>query len=84
MGLLRNEEKLLKRLFQKRKNDLELAIVHALKVAETQEIKGHIIDDLTINVNKNRKEVLELERLEKRIFEELYKFAKTDTQKTAK
>lgn len=73
MGLLKKEEKLLKRLFQKRKNDLELAIVHSLKHAEAVEAKGNLAEIMTVTVNKYRKEIYELQHLEARIFKELYK-----------
>lgn len=83
MGLLKKEEKLLKRLFQKRKNDLELCIVQGLRHAESVEAKGNLAEIMTVTVNKYRQEIFELQNLEARLFRELYKHeAKNNPRKT--
>lgn len=83
MGLTRKEEKLLKRLFQKRMNDLELAIIHAIKQAEGQEMKGNVVETLQNTIAKFRLEFSNLKQLEERVFWEINKHeAKNDTRKT--
>lgn len=74
MGLTKKEEKLLKRLFQKRKNELELAIIHSLKQADAIEAKGAVVETITVTINKYRREVFELQGLERKLFRELYKY----------
>ena len=83
MSLTKKEEKLLKRLFQKRKNDLELAIVHGLKHAEAVEAKGNLAEIMTVTVNKYRQEIFELQNLEARLFRELYKHEPKDNSRKA-
>lgn len=81
MGLTKKEEKLLKRLFQKRKNDLELTIVHGLKHAEAVEAKGNLAEIMSVTVNKYRREIFELQNLEARLFRELYKHEPKDNSR---
>jgi hypothetical protein len=78
MGLTKKEEKLLKRLFQKRKNDLELAITHAIKQAEGQEQKGNVLETLQTTIAKFRLEVVQLNMLEERVFWEITKHENKD------
>ncbi len=83
MGLTRKEEKLLKRLFQKRKNDLELSIIHSIKQAEGQEQKGNVLETLQTTIAKFRLEVVQLNMLEERVFQEINKHeAKNDSRQT--
>ncbi len=74
MGLLKKEEKLLKRLFQKRINEVEGYISHNQHRADAIEAKGAVLDTITLTIEKYRRELNELKYLEAKIFRELYKY----------
>lgn len=78
MGLLKKEEKLLKRLFQKRKSELQSFVTHNLKTLESKEAKGHLAESLKITMSRHVQEINELTRLEAKIFKELYKHEATN------
>jgi len=83
MGLLKKEEKLLTRLFQKRKRELQNFVTNNMKTLESKEAKGHLAETITITMNRHIKEINDLTRLEAKIFREIDKFGNTnDTQQT--
>jgi len=78
MGLLKKEEKLLKRLFQKRKNELQGFITNNLKTLEKKDSKGHLAETITITMNRHIREMNDLTRLEAKIFREIDKYGETN------
>lgn len=85
MGLLKKEEKLLKRLFQKRKNELQGFVTNNLKTLESKEAKGHLAESLKITMSRHVQEINELTRLEAKIFKEINKYeAANNSQQTTR
>lgn len=80
MGLLKKEEKLLKRLFQKRKSELQAFVSNNLKTLDSKEAKGHLLETLTITMNRHKQEINDLTRLEAKIFKEIYKYEAANTR----
>ena len=78
MGLMKKEEKLLKRLFQKRRNELQAYITHTIQTMEKVESKAKLADSLTLTLIRHQKELFELNHLEKKVFAEVYKFEATN------
>ena len=83
MGLLKKEEKLLKRLFQKRKNELQGFITHNLKTLESKEANKHLTETITITMNRYIKEINDLTRLEAKVFKEIDKYGHTKDSQQA-
>ena len=85
MGLLKKEEKLLKRLFQKRKNELQGFVTNNLKTLESKEAKGHLAESLKITMSRHVQEINELTRLEAKVFKEINKYeAANNPQQTTR
>jgi hypothetical protein len=74
MGLLKKEEKLLKRLFQKRKNELQSFVTNNLKTLENKESNRHLSESITLTMNRHIQEINELTRLEAKVFKEINKY----------
>lgn len=83
MGLLKKEEKLLKRLFQKRKNELQGFVTNNLKTINTKEATGHLAETVNLTMKRHVEEINELTRLEAKIFKELHKYETTNDSRQA-
>lgn len=85
MGLLRKEEKLLRRLFQKRRNDLESNLNKATKNLMALKDDSRFMSTSKTIIARYRAEIAAISALEARVFKELYKHETTDdTRKTAR
>lgn len=85
MGLLRKEEKLLRRLFQKRRNDLESNLNKATKNLMALKDDSRFMSTSKTIIARYRAEIAAISALESRVFKELYKHETTDdTRKTAR